>query len=761
MEPTQPPAAREPDPAVPATGGELIVQNGRQEGTRRPLAQPLTLIGQAAGCQVRLTVKGVSPLHCALISGPQGTLLRDLQSAGGTLVNGQRVEACLLRNDDVLTVGPFRFLVRLAPAPAGKESADPSAVQREKDALRIQAAAVAAQQAALTEEEGRLQQRRVALEQQEKQLAGHLEDKRKQLLQLHAQIRQARADLQEQRKSHEEQVGAAASGLAREHKELEEAQAQARAERKRLAELHRRLQQRADRQLEDQRKALARREEELAGERRALEKEAERLEEAKAGITQARLRWNGDYELSRRQLKAAWEQFQRQEQQARERLVRDRTELQERARGFDQREAQVLKAEQDLEEEKRQWQVARLQLDQEAQGLENRIQNQRRKIAEQQQELARLDGALRTQAAGGDVRPELTAPNPEAPPAPVALPAVAATPAEGDDRLAALEKLTAHLADQRLHLAEQWQRLVQIKQHWNEQRTVAAREMETLAGHLHDREQSIALRERALAADEETLRQRLAEVYQLRQSLEACQARLRTRVTSWEGERDRLLVELRGREQAATKRVEALGTLRGRWEQRRRQELDRLNDALGAAEKMRREWLAQRDECLRRQAAVEQRERDLAEKMLALEQYRQEFLGKSADSPAAEKRLERLRRRWATLSAAAERAIGQQRQAVQAEAAQVEQRHRQLQKQAREVAAQEAKLATWQTSWEQEQALARDEVEQLRLEVQTLQALRTRYETQLEELRGEVEKVARTLMDEHDNAMEPVIVQAA
>ena len=64
-----------------------------------------------------------------------------------------------------------------------------------RDALRIQAAAVAAQQAALTEEELRLQQRRLALEKQEAQLAAHLDDRRRRLLELQNKIHTDRAEL--------------------------------------------------------------------------------------------------------------------------------------------------------------------------------------------------------------------------------------------------------------------------------------------------------------------------------------------------------------------------------------------------------------------------------------------------------------------------------------------------------------------------------------------------------------------------------------
>ena len=51
-------------PVEPA--GELIVQNGRQAGVRRPVRAPLTLIGRAPGCDIRLNVESVHPLHCAL-----------------------------------------------------------------------------------------------------------------------------------------------------------------------------------------------------------------------------------------------------------------------------------------------------------------------------------------------------------------------------------------------------------------------------------------------------------------------------------------------------------------------------------------------------------------------------------------------------------------------------------------------------------------------------------------------------------------------
>src|SRR5262249_1927722 len=142
------------EPTAPA--GELVVQNGRQSGARRSLSVPITLIGRAPGCDIRLNAKGAHLLHCALAQGPTGLVLRSLQEQGNLLVNGEPATHCVPQEGDLLSVGLFHFRVRLPQNP-------PSAgdlLGQEKEALRIQAAAVAAQQAALTEEESRLQQRR-------------------------------------------------------------------------------------------------------------------------------------------------------------------------------------------------------------------------------------------------------------------------------------------------------------------------------------------------------------------------------------------------------------------------------------------------------------------------------------------------------------------------------------------------------------------------------------------------------------------------
>ncbi len=79
---------RPPTGAPNSSSAVLVVVSGRQSGARGPLTGPLTLIGRAPDCEVRLNVKGVQPHHAMLVQGPDGFLLRNLTDQAVT-VNGR------------------------------------------------------------------------------------------------------------------------------------------------------------------------------------------------------------------------------------------------------------------------------------------------------------------------------------------------------------------------------------------------------------------------------------------------------------------------------------------------------------------------------------------------------------------------------------------------------------------------------------------------------------------------------------------------
>jgi chromosome segregation ATPase len=722
-----------PTPALPqdnacAAHGELIVQNGRLSGARRPLNPVLTLLGQAPGCDVRLNVEGVSPQHCALVHGPSGLLLRDLSGDGSTLVNGEPADTRALGDGDVLHVGPFQFQVRLPQPHTDTTAPDP-------EALRIQAAAVAAQQAALTEEEAKLLQRRQALQRQEEQLSAHLEEKRSRLLELQRQVQQARADLRAKREELDQQGRELAADVARARKKEADEQKQVQAERARLKELRRRLKKRWHRHWDVREADMQRREHDLAGQRRALEKDTEQIQQERAILGRDRLRCNGEIELSRRQLRAAWDELYLAQRQTREEQGRQREKLDQQILALEQREQALAEAEQELAQQRERWEGRRPALEKEIEGLENRIRNYRRKLPECELEAARReDRGPGIEDRGSS--PEVHSFDPRS--------------SILDPHLAPLEQLADELADQRLCLAEQAEHLLEAQERWQQERDAVAAELEATGRSLHERQQELEVRERMQEAVEFSWRQRDQELTQARQQLEGRQARSTARAAAWESDRDTQLAQLQSREDLVKRYLTVLADLRQRWTERRREELERWRTEIDRCHEVRQAYAALWDEYRQRNAALEEQQRTLAERALAMEQYRLELIGQADNSVAAEKKLERLRRRWTALSAVARRRVAAERRAVEAEAARLTERARQLHEQAAQLAAREGELSAQQTEWQQEQAQAKEAQDRQRQELFSLRAQRDHYERLLRELRDEVERMAQVLLADND-----------
>jgi chromosome segregation ATPase len=620
-----------------------------------------------------------------------------------------------------------------------------STVERERDALRIQAAAVVAQQAALMEEELRLRLRQAALEQQEQQLVTHLEQKRRRLVVIRDEAREAHTALLNERATYEQRVAQVMRELGQARREVTDAQRHLQTERGRLRSLRRRLKRRWHRQWAGERAAMRRRESTVIEQSRALEGERQRLHRQQVALAEARLRFNGETELGRRQLQAEWEP-----------LREERRELEQRVHAAAQREAALAHAERQLAEDQCHREERLRHLEAEAEGLENRIRNRRRNLAELEQQMVRLQGLPGRAPPAADPPPspargaERLAPRESVGSAAPARPqeCVLSEETELFRRLARAEKLVGELADQRLVLAEQCARLGQAQEKWQEERSSAVAELEIAGRRLEVQAHSLWSREQALEILEQGLRRRSEEMTRLQRRLEAGQVRLSAEVAGWEGERDRLLASIRVREEDVQQRLGSLMELRERWHKRRHRQVLQLRARRAVCEKFREECVVLREEWSRRNAAMQQKQRSLAEQALALEQYRQEHIGKASNPKAAEKRLERLRRRWAALHASAERALANQRESVKAEVAHLGERYRQLHEQEEQVTAEQADLSARQSAWEREQALAAIEHGTSRQEVQTLHRQKVHYEEQLQDLREEVERLAVLFLDD-------------
>jgi chromosome segregation ATPase len=88
-----------------------------------------TRIGRAAGCELQIDSGSVSRHHALVIVGPQDTIIEDLNSTNGVLVNGRKVTRHVLSDGDALTIGEtrFRYFARRHDGPPGPGPAEPSA----------------------------------------------------------------------------------------------------------------------------------------------------------------------------------------------------------------------------------------------------------------------------------------------------------------------------------------------------------------------------------------------------------------------------------------------------------------------------------------------------------------------------------------------------------------------------------------------------------------------------------------------------------
>src|SRR6185295_6774570 len=85
-------------------GGMTLQVRGRgQDGRLVRIKSAKCTIGSATGCTLRLRARGVGPLHCWILRGAQGTIVRRLN--GSATLNGSQFEEAALKSGDKLRIG--------------------------------------------------------------------------------------------------------------------------------------------------------------------------------------------------------------------------------------------------------------------------------------------------------------------------------------------------------------------------------------------------------------------------------------------------------------------------------------------------------------------------------------------------------------------------------------------------------------------------------------------------------------------------------
>jgi Inner membrane component of T3SS, cytoplasmic domain len=85
------------------------IQGGEHHGRLLRIAAAKCTIGSAPGCTLRLRGEDVEPLHCLIVSGRNGTIIR--RNSPRTYLNGGPFEDAALQIGDVLRIGSIELLV--------------------------------------------------------------------------------------------------------------------------------------------------------------------------------------------------------------------------------------------------------------------------------------------------------------------------------------------------------------------------------------------------------------------------------------------------------------------------------------------------------------------------------------------------------------------------------------------------------------------------------------------------------------------------
>ena len=297
------------EPLLGPAGGTLALKvcGGSHRGRVIQIRAPKCTIGSAAGCTLRLRATGVRPLHCWILRGQAGTVVR--RCASGTLLNGLAYEDAPLRRGDRLRIGMVELEVVDCPERSAEPvhrtmtqrmPADDSFLQDSKlrelelslttandEIARLEADAQQAWQTSITAAE-RAEQLRLALEKanvEAGEVRGELEAAQAALARERLQRQQDPQldDLQERLDETERKLAASAELQARSARELAEQAARIASEREaverqqlRLAETEQSLAASSEAQARSVRE-LAEQAARFASEREAFERQLEQL----------------------------------------------------------------------------------------------------------------------------------------------------------------------------------------------------------------------------------------------------------------------------------------------------------------------------------------------------------------------------------------------------------------------------------------------------------------------------------------------------
>jgi pSer/pThr/pTyr-binding forkhead associated (FHA) protein len=92
----------------------------KKDGSTKSFVLPsnITVIGRRHDCDLCVPLMVVSRRHCQLSQNNETVKIRDLDSKGGTYLNGNRISEATVKAGDYITIGPLTFLLQIDGEPA-------------------------------------------------------------------------------------------------------------------------------------------------------------------------------------------------------------------------------------------------------------------------------------------------------------------------------------------------------------------------------------------------------------------------------------------------------------------------------------------------------------------------------------------------------------------------------------------------------------------------------------------------------------------
>jgi hypothetical protein len=221
-----------------------------------------------------------------------------------------------------------------------------------------------------------------------------------------------------------------------------------------------------------------------------------------------------------------------------------------------------------------------------------------------------------------------------------------------------------------------------------------------------------------------------------------------------------MLEKVRAREAIAERQLTLIRELRQRWLMRRRAERQRLSAEFQKAGALRDRYVHLWEDCQIKLTNIQQTQKTLAERTLAIEQYRLELIGSAADTVAAERRLELLRRQQSRALVAAGRQADRERKLLADERKCLNDIYQKTEQDRSELQTQEREQVERQTRWEQDRQTAAIAEAKLQEALKSLHLQQRHYERQLEALNAELERVINSMLTERAEER-PSIARAA